>query len=116
MSSHFEDMLRDLLNTTPGLSCDFPHTAEEKFNVPVIPICDSSIWQASVFSISIRSFTRSEAATAVSARSTSSRKIATNKVRDDAVHLIVGFEHEARKRAVTGISRAGTWSIFRISK
>jgi hypothetical protein len=24
-------------------------------------------------------------------------KIATNKVRDDAVHLVVGFEHEARR-------------------
>src|SRR6266404_7280352 len=30
VSSHFEDTLRELLNSTPGLSCDFPKTAEGK--------------------------------------------------------------------------------------
>src|SRR5690242_15225089 len=30
VSSHFEDTLRELLNATPGLSCDFPRTAEDK--------------------------------------------------------------------------------------
>ena len=30
VSSHFEDLLRDLLNSAPGLSCDFPHTAENR--------------------------------------------------------------------------------------
>jgi hypothetical protein len=29
VSSHFEDTLRDLLNSTPGLSCDFPHMAQD---------------------------------------------------------------------------------------
>src|SRR5438094_874541 len=28
ISSHFEDTLRELLSTTPGLKCDFPLTAE----------------------------------------------------------------------------------------
>ncbi len=28
VSSHFEDSLRQLLNAAPGLSCDFPRTAE----------------------------------------------------------------------------------------
>jgi hypothetical protein len=28
VSSHFEDSLRQLLNTAPGLNCDFPRTAE----------------------------------------------------------------------------------------
>jgi hypothetical protein len=32
-------------------------------------------------------------------------KVATNKVRDDAVHLILGFEHEPRK--------AGHWNFTR---
>src|SRR5689334_6320844 len=27
VSSHFEDLLRELLNGAPGLSCDFPRTA-----------------------------------------------------------------------------------------
>src|SRR5205814_10429319 len=30
VSSHFEDTLRELLNATPGLQCDFPITAEGK--------------------------------------------------------------------------------------
>src|SRR5256885_8505179 len=30
VSSHFEDTLRELLNSTSGLSCDFPRTAEGK--------------------------------------------------------------------------------------
>jgi len=30
VSSHFEDSLRQLLNATPGLRCDFPLTAEGK--------------------------------------------------------------------------------------
>jgi hypothetical protein len=30
VSSHFEDSVRALLNTTPGLSCDFPRTADGK--------------------------------------------------------------------------------------
>jgi hypothetical protein len=30
MSSHFEDALRELLNSSSGLSCDFPRTAEGK--------------------------------------------------------------------------------------
>ena len=30
VSSHFEDTLRQLLNATPGLQCDFPVTAEGK--------------------------------------------------------------------------------------
>src|SRR5207245_895450 len=27
ISSHFEDLIRELLNKTPGLACDFPKTA-----------------------------------------------------------------------------------------
>ena len=30
VSSQVEDLLRELLNATPGLSCDFPRTAEDK--------------------------------------------------------------------------------------
>ena len=30
VSSHFEDTLRELLNATPGLQCDFPLTVEGK--------------------------------------------------------------------------------------
>jgi hypothetical protein len=42
-------------------------------------------------------------------------KIATNKVRDDAVHLIVGFEHEPRKDGQWKFTRWISWTS-RISK
>src|ERR1700719_3828904 len=29
-SSHFEDLLRELLNRVPGFSCDFPHTSKDR--------------------------------------------------------------------------------------
>ena len=35
-------------------------------------------------------------------------KVATNKVRDDAVHLIVGFEHEPRQAAHWNFTR---WDV-----
>ncbi len=63
VSSHFEDTLRELLNSTPGLGCEFPKNSEGKVQRSGYP------------------------------------EIATNKVRDDAVHFIVGFEHEAREQA-----------------
>ena len=62
--------------------------------------------QANAFSIWMQNFTQLEAATAVFARSISSQKIATNKVRDDAVHFIVGFEHEPR-------GKNGRWKFTR---
>ena len=30
VSSHLENLLRELLNRIPGFRCDFPHTAEER--------------------------------------------------------------------------------------
>ena len=33
VSSYFEDILRELLNSTPGVSCDFPRTAQDKIRV-----------------------------------------------------------------------------------
>ena len=88
--------MRELLNATPGLSCDFPHTAENASNVRVTPIFASSISETKrVFYLDPKLY-------AVGSRDSSFRtfyfepKGATNKVRDDAVHFIVGFEHEPR--------------------
>src|SRR6184192_4277435 len=56
VSSHFEDTLRELLNSTPGLSCEL------------------SILPANAFFISTRNSTRPEPATAVSAHFISNPK------------------------------------------
>ena len=97
VSSHFEDTLRDLLNTTPGLSCDFPHTAQDRVlrsGYPDLRIVDLA--SKRVFYLDPKLYVRGS-------RDSTFRtfyfepKIATNKVRDDAVHFIVGIEHEPRK-------------------
>jgi len=97
VSSHFEDTLRDLLNTTPGLSCGFPHTAQDRVlrsGYPDLRIVDLA--SKRVFYLDPKLYVRGS-------RDSTFRtfyfepKIATNKVRDDAVHFIVGIEHEPRK-------------------
>ena len=97
VSSHFEDLLRELLNATPGLNCDFPRTADGKMQrsgYPDLRVVDLA---------SKRVFYLDPKLYAVGSRDSSFRtfyfepKIATNKVRDDAVHLIAGFEHEQKK-------------------
>lgn len=99
VSSHFEDTLRDVLNATAGLSCDFPHTADDKVQrsgYPDLRIVDLA---------SKRVFYLDPKLYAAGSRDSSFRtfyfepKIATNKVRDDAVHFIVGFEHEPKNGA-----------------
>jgi len=96
MSSHFEDSLRELLNATPGLRCDFPLTAEGKLQrsgYPDLRILD--LESKRVFYLDPKLY-------AAESRDSTFRtfyfepKKATNKVRDDAVHFIVGFQHEPR--------------------
>jgi len=96
VSSHVEDSLRELLNATPGLTCDFPHTASDKIQrsgYPDLRIVDTA--SKRVFYVDPKLY-------AAGSRDSSFRtfyfepKIATNKVRDDAVHLIAGVEHQSR--------------------
>jgi len=99
VSSHFEDALRELLNSTPGLSCDFPKTSDGKIQrsgYPDLRIVDL---------VSKRVFYLDPKLYAVGSRDSSFRtfyfepKIATNKVRDDAVHFVAGFEHQPSPNA-----------------
>jgi hypothetical protein len=94
VSSHFEDLMRELLNKTPGLTCDFPKTSEgrlQRSGYPDLELIDQE---------SHRVYYLDPKLYATGSRDSSFRtfyfepKIATNKVREDAVHFIVGFEHE----------------------
>ncbi len=105
-SSRFEDMIRELLNAAPGFSCDFPRTAEgrvQRSGYPDLRLVD--LESKRVFYLDPKLY-------AVGSRDSSFRtfyfepKIATNKVRDDAVHFIVGFEHEPREKN-------GRWNFTR---
>ena len=93
ISSHFEDTLRVLLNATSGLRCDFPLTVEGKLQragYPDLRITD--VESKRVFYLDPKLY-------AAGSRDSSFRtfyfepKKSTNKVRDDAVHFVVGFEH-----------------------
>ena len=97
VSSHFEDMLRELLNAAPGLRCDFPLTAQGKVQrsgYPDLRIVD--LESKRVFYLDPKLY-------AVGSRDSSFRvfyfepRKSTNKVRDDAVHFVVGFEHSPRE-------------------
>jgi hypothetical protein len=96
VSSHVEDTLRELLSTAAGLNCDYPRTANNKIQrsgYPDLRIVD--VASKRVYDLDPKLY-------AAGSRDSSFRtfyfepKVATNKVRDDAVHLIAGFEHEAR--------------------
>lgn len=104
-SSHVEDLLRELLNGVPGLSCDFPRTADghvQRSGYPDLRVVDLA---------SQRVFYLDPKLYAAGSRDSSFRtfyfepKITTNKVRDDAVHLLVGFEHQPRN--------TGRWTFTR---
>lgn len=105
VSSHVEELLRELINAVPGLSCDFPRTREgriQRSGYPDLRIVDAA---------SQRIFYLDPKLYAVGSRDSSFRtfyfepKITTNKVRDDAVHLIAGFEHEPKN--------TGRWNLTR---
>ena len=111
VSSHFEDMLRELLNATPGLRCDLPLTADGKVQrsgYPDLRITD--LESKHVFYLDPKLYV-------AGGRDSSFRtfyfepKKSTNKVRDDAVHFVVGFEH-APHEAASGSANAA-WKFTR---
>ena len=113
VSSHVEDALRELINSTPGLSCDFPRTADNKIQrsgYPDLRIVDRA---------SKRVFYLDPKLYAAGSRDSSFRtfyfepKISTNKVRDDAVHFVAGFEHEPRMNGGWKFTR---WDLVDLSQ
>jgi hypothetical protein len=113
VSSHFEDTLRELLSSTSGLSCESPRTIEGKVQrsgYPELRILDLA---------SRRVFYLDPKLYAVGSRNSSFRtfyfepKRATNKVRDDAVHFIIGFEHERREK--NGHWKFTRWDLVDLS-
>lgn len=105
VSGPFENMIRELLSASPGVSCDFPKTQADRVQrsgYPDLRLVDTATQR--VYYLDPKLY-------AAKSRQSSFRtfyfepKIATNKVRDDAVHLILGFEHEERD--------AGHWNFTR---
>lgn len=105
VSAPFESTIREVLNRAEGLTCDFAKTAAEKVQrsgYPDLQLTDTA---------SKRVYYLDPKLYAKGSRESSFRsfyfepKVATNKVRADAVHLILGIEHDGRQ--------AGHWSFTR---
>jgi hypothetical protein len=112
VSAPFENMLRDVLNEAEGITCDFAKTAGEKTQrsgYPDLRLVDEAT--SRVYYLDPKLYAKGS-------RDSSFRsfyfepKVATNKVRDDAVHLILGIEHEGRKAGHWQFSR---WDIVDLS-
>jgi hypothetical protein len=97
VSSHFENTLRDLLNATPGLQCDFPRTADGKVQrsgYPDLRITD--LESKRVFYLDPKLYASGNRDSTFRTFYFEPKK-STNKVRDDAVHFVAGFEHAPRE-------------------
>ena len=112
VSAPFENMIREVLNSTEGLRCDFAKTAGEKVQrsgYPDLQLVD--VASKRVYYLDPKLYAKGS-------RESSFRsfyfepKVATNKVREDAVHLILGFEHEGRKAGHWHFSR---WDVVDLS-
>ena len=109
MSSHFENALREKLNARPGFECDFPKTTEgraQRSGYPDLRLVDKATGR--VLYLDPKLF-------AAASKRSSLRtfyfepKRATNKVNDDAHHLIVGFSHE---QDADGAMRFTRWELI----
>ena len=100
-SRFFEDALLDKLNAMPGLQCDIPPTREgvhQRSGYPDLRITD--VESGTIFYLDPKLVERG------SAKSTFRTfyfepKNETLKITDDAVHLLVGIEHDGKTRAWT---------------
>ncbi|HEX8310607.1 MAG TPA: hypothetical protein VF614_04760 [Chthoniobacteraceae bacterium] len=113
MSSHFETALRVALNAQPGLACDFPKTADGKVQrsgYPDLRIVDAATKRIVYLDPKLY---------AKGSRASSFRtfyfepKRETNKVTDDARHLIVGIEHGQDAEGATQFLR---WELIDLAE
>jgi hypothetical protein len=116
VSSRFEDTLCELLSSASGLSCDSPRTIDEKCNVPAIPIYGLLSVRADASSISTQSFMRLAAVTAVPAHFISNRKKRRTRCVMTRCISSSGSNTSGGRKREAGNSRAGTLSIFPISR
>src|SRR5207247_8673804 len=113
-SSHIDDLMRELVNKTTGLICDFPKTSEGRLQrsaYPDLEVIDQELHR--VYYLDPKLY-------AIGSRDSSFRtfyfepKIAPNKVRENAVHFIVGFENA--KPAADRHLRFTLWDVSDLSQ
>ncbi len=112
-SSHFENAIKVALNEIEGFACDFPKTAAgktQRSGYPDLRLVDKA--SGRVIYLDPKLY-------ATSSRNSSLRtfyfepKKETNKINDDAHHLIAGFEHDGGK---TGQWKFLRWELVDLSR
>lgn len=112
VSSYFEDLMEAKLNTQPDFLCEFPRTAEgreQRSGYPDLRLVDKATNR--VYYLDPKLYAKGS-------RESSFRtfyfepKRRTNKVNDDARHLIVGIEHD---RNTSGAWRFLRWELVDLS-
>lgn len=94
MSSHFESAMQKRLNATAGFTCDFPKTAagnKQRSGYPDLRLVDKKTGR--IIYLDPKLYARGSRASSLRTFYFTPRR-ETNKVNDDAHHLIVGFENE----------------------
>lgn len=94
VSSHFEDALREALNAVPGFHADWPHTAAGKVQrsgYPDIRLADKT--SGRIVYLDPKLYATASRSSSLRTFYFTPRKD-TNKVNDDAHHLIVGIAHD----------------------
>ena len=94
MSSHFEDALRAALNGIEGFSCGVPHTtagAKQRSGYPDLRLVDKATGR--ILYLDPKLYAKGSRGSSLRTFYFTPRR-ETNKVNDDANHLIVAFEHD----------------------
>ena len=109
MSSKFEEAIQARLNALPGFACSFPTTSvgrQLRSGYPDLRLLDKS--SGRVFYLDPKLFAKGSKASSFRTFYFEPKR-ETNKVNDDARHLIIGIEHE---RGEDGVERFLKWELI----
>ena len=109
MSVKFEDAIHEKLNAVPGFQCAVPATAAGahlRSGYPDLRLVDTATGR--IFYLDPKLFAQGSKASALRTFYFEPKR-ATNKVNDDAHHLIIGIEHD---RDADGIVRFLKWELI----
>ena len=109
MSAKFEDAIHEKLNAVPGLECAVPVTttgAHLRSGYPDLRLVDKATGR--VFYLDPKLFAQGSKTSALRTFYFEPKR-ETNKVNDDAHHLIIGIEHD---RDAEGVVRFTRWELL----
>ena len=109
MSSKFEDAIHEKLNAVPGIECAVPKTttgAHLRSGYPDLRLVDKATGR--VFYLDPKLFAQGSKTSALRTFYFEPKRT-TNKVNDDARHLIIGIEHD---RDAEGVVRFTRWELI----